>query len=702
MATICRFLAVALLLLLPSLAHAQILKSIDPTLHAVYPAGGQRGTTVAVEFLAPQGLDGATGVVIDGPPGITVKDFKAAGSGKATAAFVIAPDAAPGPRSVRVVGGTCGITSCRIFFVGTIPEVIEKEPNNAPETAQLVALPAVVNGRIDPALDMDCFAFEAKKGQRIVAAVNAHGMDTRMRILRGTNGFLDTSLELLDPKGKVIASAEDVLGLDPVIEHVIPADGRYTVRVQSLSGEGVPAAVYRLTLGEVPYPTAVFPAGAQRGKQVEVEFSGFNVPGNSRRKLTAPDTTNPWHWVGTESALTDGRELPFVVGEFQEVIESEPNDTREKATALPFRYPDAGVTANGRFDKSGDVDWYRITLKKGQGVVLEIAAQRHLRSPVDTLLQVFDADGKMLAENDDGAMFAGQVEHDFPCGDSGLEFVAPADGDYFVRVTDQNGTSGPRAVYRLTVAPLLPDFRLHQWPDAVPVWGPGSTACIVVEVRRWGGLKADIQLKVEGLPAGWKGSAGIATTDGYLPPNNGTGQKVLLTITAPADAKVGDTATFRVVGRAAEGGREIVHEAIPQTLLGSGAIKRMHLRFSPVARAAVAPPLDCRLETTVKEVTMVMGEKATIPVKVIRAPGVKHPIGISIDGETPAVGTGWRTPLTLKDGETEVMLDLEVGGKRKPGTYGIVVSRSWSADLRAGRPGPCTELIILHVKPAKP
>src|SRR5207248_2354123 len=113
-------------------------------------------------------------------------------------------------------------------------------------------------------------------------------------------------------------------------------------------------AVYRLTLGEVPYPAAVFPAGARRGKEVEVEFSGFNVPGDARRKFTAPDAGTPWHWVGTDGTLTDGRELPFVVGEFQEVIETEPNDTREKANALPFRFPDAGVTVNGRFDKPGD------------------------------------------------------------------------------------------------------------------------------------------------------------------------------------------------------------------------------------------------------------------------------------------------------------------------------------------------------------
>jgi hypothetical protein len=160
-------------------------------------------------------------------------------------------------------------------------------------------------------------------------------------------------------------------------------------------------------------------------------------------------------------------------------------------------------------------------------------------------------------------------------------------------------------------------------------------------------------------------------------------------------------AAFRVVGRVEHAGKAIEREAYPQTLLGSSHTDRMHLRYGLISRAAVAPPLDCRLETTAKEITVALGEKVTIPVKVIRAPGTKGPIGVTIDGETVAVGTGWRTPLTLKDGQDEVMLELDVTGKRKPGTYGIVVSRSWAADLRAGRPGPCTELIIIHVKPQK-
>ncbi|MFO0805850.1 MAG: PPC domain-containing protein [Gemmataceae bacterium] len=683
--------SLAALLLLPAFATAQIVRQPDATLHSAYPSGATCGSTVIVELGALEGLEKATGVIVDGPPGVTVKDYKAVNTAKATVSLSIAADAEPGPRFLRVVGGTHGLTSARPFFVSNMPEVLEKEPNDS--APQPVAIPAVVNGRIDPATDTDAFSFKAKAGQKIVAAVLAHRMDARFRT-RTAPGYLDTSLELTDSTGKIVATAEDTFGLDPALEYVVPAEGEYAVRVKSLGFEGAPSAVYRLTLGDVPYPAAAFPAGGQRGKATDVQLLGLNLPSTTIRHAT-PDSAFPWSTVPFKLTHHDGRDLPFLIGEHPEHMEAEPNDSREKATAVPVD----GFTVNGRFDSPSDAEWYKVTLKKGQGVLVEVAAQRHIRSPVDTHLLVTDAKGTMLAENDDGDLFSGQCEHDFPSADSRLEFTAPADGDFFIRLTDQNGTAGPLALYRLTIAPLVPDFRLNQWPDVVPIWGPGSTASFVVQVQRWGGLKGDIQLRIEGLPPGWRGSVGIAQQDTYYAPRHGLNQKALMTITAPANAKVGDLAAFRVIGRVQNDGKAIEREAWPQTLLGSSHTDRMHLRYSPVARAAVAPPLDSRIEAGVKELTVKSGEKATIPVKVFRTPVMTNPISVSIDGEAIGASSAWRTPLTLKADENDVQLSLEIAADRRPGTYGIVVSRGWAADLRAGRPGPCSELILLTVKP---
>src|SRR5262245_2378372 len=83
---------------------AQILAHPDASLDYVFPAGGLRGQSVAVELGGLNGLAGANKIVIDGPPGITVRDVKSVGPALAKATLDIAKDAAPGRRWVRVLG----------------------------------------------------------------------------------------------------------------------------------------------------------------------------------------------------------------------------------------------------------------------------------------------------------------------------------------------------------------------------------------------------------------------------------------------------------------------------------------------------------------------------------------------------------------------------------------------------------------------
>ena len=695
-------------------AAAQLREYPDPCLDFVYPAGGQQGQAVRVEFGGTSGLIDAQSILVEGPPGVTVSEFETFHYGGVRATLTIAADAVPGRRLVRVVGGANGLTNYRYFFVGKLPEFVETEPNDAPDVAEEVAAPLVVNGQLAPALDEDCFRFQGRAGQSIVAAVLAHGMDTKLR--PGFNvGFLDASLELLDSEGAVLAAAEDTLGLDPLIHHVLPADGTYTVRVRALAFKGARGCVYRLTLGEVPYPVAAFPPGGRRGESLEVELFGPNVPPGTRQVVSLLDAVGsaeaaaigqplPWRHV-TMPGLGEGVEVPLSLGDHPETIELEPNDAQAAAAELSLPQ-----TVNGRFHRQGDEDWYSIRLAQGAGIVVGTLAQRQVRAPVDTLVEIFNEQGVQVAVNDDGRLYAPQCAHDFDSADSWLTFTAPVEGRYAIRVREQSGAVGPRAVYRLTVEPLRPDYILYQWPDAVPVWGAGTTSAFVVQVFHWGGLTGDIRLRIEGLPDGWTGSESVLSAAYYGIYGPPTGAMVLMTITAPADAKRGDLAPFRVVGTIdpqpppAEGAAATQTEAIVRvaramTLYGNSHNDRMFLRESELARAVVAPPLDCRLETPVKELTVRQGGTVEIPVRVVWAEGATGEVALSVDGPTVAAGTGWRPPLALSAGQTEVLLPLSPSLDWRPGVYPIVVSRAWAADIRAGRPGPCTPIILLRIEP---
>ncbi|MCI0681844.1 MAG: PPC domain-containing protein [Gemmataceae bacterium] len=691
-----RALMLGVILFLPQAAFAQVLRHPDPCLDFVYPAGAQRGQTVTVDLGGSGGLAAAGKVIVDGPPGISVGTVKAEGPNLVRATLTVAADAAPGRRWLRVAGGGNGLTNGRPFFIGTLAETSEKEPNNTAAAPQDVTLPMVVNGRIEKELDVDCFRFQAKAGQKFVAAILAHGMDSTVRV-SFNRGWVDASLELLDDQGKVLAAADDTLGLDPVLVHQFTQDGRYTVRVQSLAYQGSAGSVYRLTLGDVPIPAAVFPAGGRRGTAFDAAWHGFNLPMLPPQKFAVDaDGPFPFQLVRPQLPVSDGRDFMIARDEHAASVEQEPNDDPRSATVLSVP-----AAAYGRFEKKGDQDWFRLTLKMGQGVILETMAQRHLRSPVDTFVEVHDAAGNKLAENDDGRMFMrpNHSAHEFSSADSWLPFKAPQDGDYLVKVTDMSGVSGPSALYRLEVKPLEPELALFQWPDAVPIWGPGTTATFIVEVFQWNGFTADVELRVDGLPPGWTGSTTTLANSmfgRYVPPYC---MRALLTITAPADAKPGDLAAFRVTGKATQDGRVIERIAQPMTLYGNSHNDGMLLRYSQVARAVVAQQLDCRLETSIKEITGKVGETIQIPVKIHRKAGAKGELGLVVNGPTVAAGVGLGPPRTIPADQNEIMLPLTIHPETLPGTRGVVVARSWSSDIRAGRPGPCTPIIQLRVLP---
>lgn len=655
-------------------------------LTSIFPAGGQRGTTVNVEIRGWEksykgrdlkGLRGAKGLIIDGPPGITVGKVENKSDNLVLAELKIAADAAPGRRMVRVLNEQTGLTNFYYFNVGTLPEVVEQEKNDTPARAQTVKLPAVVNGRIAQVLDIDCFKFQAAKGTKLTAAVIAHGIDSRSMLPRG---FVDSALEVLDSEGRVIGDAADTLGLDPLVNVVIPADGEYTAQVKLVNFRGFPDAVYRLTLGEVPFPTSIMPVAVERGKPTTLSLTGPSVPTGATTVFTAPaDVPMPAMHVNPTDIGT--HDVPVLVTDMPETVEQEPNDDRKTATPIAAQ---SGVS--GRFAKAGDADWYRLSLKKGDSLRCEIHAQRHLRSSVDTQLSIFDANGtEPIQSNDDLASTDVEMVHDFETFDSAANLDVKADGDYYVSVTEQSGAFGERAVYHLSVVRRKVDIRLHAWPDAVPIWGPGSTAALVTTIERSGAPSA-VELSVEGLPSGWVGHASFA--EGGTTPRN----RAFVTITAPTAAKVVDVAEFQVVGRVKKGDAEIVRTAQPLTAYIPN--DRQFCRVSPKLRAVVAHDIGVRLVAAAPEINVLQGRNAEAVIQVSPAVNEPLPVSVNLAGQSFKCNVGVQQKLPVIDGAVRVPI---VCDQLPPGRYAMIVALAWGSELRVGMPGPCTPVFFLNV-----
>jgi hypothetical protein len=133
------------------------------------------------------------------------------------------------------------------FAVDTLPECLEREPNDRQASAQKVTLPVMVNGRIDRPGDWDVFSFEGRAGVEVVAEVYARRLDSP----------LDSLLKLTDASGRQLAINDDHedkgAGLmthhaDSWFRSKLPVDGTYYLYLGDVQHQGGTEYAYRLRI----------------------------------------------------------------------------------------------------------------------------------------------------------------------------------------------------------------------------------------------------------------------------------------------------------------------------------------------------------------------------------------------------------------------------------------------------------------------
>src|SRR5262245_23565770 len=211
----------ALLFSLCSLCLCGELLAASPSLGGIAPRGGQRGTETAISFNGARLSDAKE--ILFYEPGFTVSKLEVVNDSQVKASVKIAADCRLGEHAMRVRTAS-GISELLTFWVGPLPVIAEKEPNSELATAQKVPLNVTIMGVVDSE-DVDYFAFEAKKGQRISAEIEA------MRL--GTTLFVPY-IAILDSKRFELAATDDapLLGQDAFCSVIIPADGTYYVQVR--------------------------------------------------------------------------------------------------------------------------------------------------------------------------------------------------------------------------------------------------------------------------------------------------------------------------------------------------------------------------------------------------------------------------------------------------------------------------------------
>lgn len=176
-------------------------------------------------------------------PGATTK-LRAVGPGlgaEATADLALAAQEPDGIKQVVLPLGKDKTSNAVSVIVSKLPDVREATgDNDTAAKAQLVTVPCGISGCIDAAGDVDCFAFEAKKGERF----------TFNLIGQRAGSQLDSVLRVLGPKGEKLAENDDHEErkssysafnryADSFLEAwEAPADGRYVLQIRDVHQRG--------------------------------------------------------------------------------------------------------------------------------------------------------------------------------------------------------------------------------------------------------------------------------------------------------------------------------------------------------------------------------------------------------------------------------------------------------------------------------
>lgn len=497
--------------LLVVMASASAAQAKPPTLDRLFPPGAQRGQTVAVT--AAGSFDHWPVQAWSDDPGIAIKAEKE----KRQLAVNVSADAKPGLHWIRLSDEE-GATALRPFFVGVLPELVETESDG--KTIPLESSLVTINGRLGKRNDVDEYSVTLKKGQTLVAAVDAK------RLLASP---MDAVLQVASAQGFVVAQNDDDQGFDPRLTLEVPADGTYIVRLfafpatpdSTIGFAGGESYVYRLTLTTGGYLDHGYPLAVARSDNPDtVEAHGWNLPEHARRlQVIAEENHETVSLHHPDFANT----VDIRLVSHPALTEQEPSDQ-----AHPQAIPVPG-TITGRIAPGGDQDVYSFAGKKGQSVSLVVEAQS-LGAPLDPVLRVSDDKGKTLNDVDDNGKQR----------DVRLAFSPPADGTYMLSIRDLHGRGGERFVYRLTAAVPEPDFQLSLKSDRLTLT-PGKAEKLEVTIERKDGFKGAIEVRLDGLPEG------LSVPSIRSEAGKGTEKSVSLSLTAPADAAA-LSGPFRVVG----------------------------------------------------------------------------------------------------------------------------------------------------------
>jgi hypothetical protein len=699
-----------LLVLFCGVAGAAEPLASSPWIHRLEPLGGARGSVQPLTIVGERLSNTARVEFIS--PTLSWIETSETSWGKITGKVEIAADAPLGPHIIRVVSSD-GRSNSRLFYVDSFASLPEAEPNDRLPAAQPIELRAqVIHGDMLELSDIDTYAFDARAGERWT-------FDLRS-IEYG--GFFEGNMTLLDAAGRRIAfndDRDDYLET-PFLEHVFAESGRHYLKLDQYRG---PQRVdcfkncgYMLRLSQLPVVEAAFPLGAPTGTEARVAIRGRalesvekvflqQVRGGEYYRLTFPYTlplrigsdaeekspariegeivsktqtqaevrfsipqdapAGIWRlWTAGPHGVSD--DLSFEISHLRELSE---------ADAKTADWRDGEMVVNASLVKEGEEDSYWLQARAREPLnISTLAAQLGLPS-IDTVLELFDETGRVLAEHDDLMSGQGTVIGN---PDSNLVYVPEKDQRLRLVVRDRLSRGGSSFVYRLKIANRAAGYRLLVDPENVNVPRGGEAELGVLLIRE-PGFEGDVDVWVEGLPEVVSAAPGRFRADQFFGPSadgdNIIIPELILKVKIPASLPPGDY-PVRVFGRAAPGDAAV--EAFTTLWIGPARKRNDVRRPLPQVLVTVVEPIPAELSTIEDSLQLLSGGKTTLTLKTA---------GLSNDAEFRLGGGPADLQYRIVERRAEeVLIEIQAAESATAGNAELVVEASAAGRWTASQP----------------
>jgi hypothetical protein len=631
-----------------------------PRIFSIHPLGGQQGTSIELKIRG-EFLSNAISVESDCLDLVWTQTTQSS-SGKLAGILSISPKSALGRHILRVVT-LDGYSTSAIFNVGQFPSFSEVEPNDRLDKAQRIdSLPTEIQADLKGPEDIDIYAIRVRAGER-------WGFDLRS-IEYGS--AIETKMFLLDSAGKRLALNDDRSDFNesPFLAHTFQKDGQYHLQIDQYRGDhgfgfARNSSTYILRISALPEIRFVSPLGARVGRNARIQLSGGKLESvesvyltQARRAEYARMTygyTMPIHF-GLDPATTEQvsriagkilRRTPDLVevqfsvpegattglwqlwtsgpqgiseGESIEIADAEEYD---EATASRADIQKGEFVINGILERPAEKDVYPIQAIAGKPLHFWILAEQLGIPHLDSVLELRDASGKKLAENDDAVPGMGTLIGN---PDSSLFYTPERDGPLFAIVKDRLGRGGPSYQYRLKFKSERPGFQLFVTPENFMV-PRGGSAEIKVHLIRQAGFEGEVSVWFEGMPPGVDAPRGNFRADQHFEPSADGADMIIpeiaFPIHSPASLPSGNY-PFRILGvAAAEEARPDRRIVQAHMTLAMGPLTdswNFIRRPLPEVSMTVCEPFASRLSTKASSLKLLRGGSTTLELEAENIP----------------------------------------------------------------------------------